>query len=157
MKKYDVLGCEMVRLDDVCYAVRKTKKAIEAAYGHRSADEKEGMRKACESIISCIFAEEIYQAKSQDEINAILEVRGDFIVMKSEEGKRMYFSLWKEKEAVITDDVRESMHFLYEGMAQHIAERLGDGWIVLDTCPAAYEDVRRLLAAIFREEDEDEE
>ena len=79
---------------------RKTKKAIEAAYGHRSADEKEGMRKACESIISCIFAEEIYQAKSQDEINAILEVRGDFIVMKSEEGKRMYFSLWKEKEAV---------------------------------------------------------
>lgn len=152
MKKYNVMGYEMVKLTDLCYGLRKTRKGIDSLYGRKSEAEKAGMRKAVENMARFVFAEEIRNAKDDDEIRAILEIKGDFVVYKAVDRRRrvfQYFEGYRDHEAVITDKASRAMHFAYEGMAEHVAEKIGDGWIVLDTCQAAYEDMERLLHAIF--------
>lgn len=153
MKKYNVMGIEMVRFDDLCYILRRAREHIDALYARRGEEEKKGMHEMCDSIVRHIFIEEIRQAESRDDVDAILEIPGDFILARRDGRKCSYFGLWEKGEAVITDKAGEAMHFLYEGMAQKTAERLGEGWMVLDTCPEACADAKRLLAAIFAEDD----
>ena len=59
MEKYNVMGCEMVKLTDLCYGLRKTRKGIDSLYGRKSETEKAGMRKAVENMARFVFAEEI--------------------------------------------------------------------------------------------------
>lgn len=158
MKKYNVMGHEMVKLKDLCYGIRRTRKRIDTLYAHRSEAEREGMRKACEDITRFVFIEEIRAAKNDDEIRTILEIKGDFVVYKAVGRRRrafQYFEGYRDHEAAITDKASRAMHFAYEGMAEHVAEKLGDGWIALDTCQAAYEDMERLLHAIFNDDGTD--
>ena len=152
MKKYNVMGYEMVKLTDLCYGLRRTRKEIDSPYGRKSEAEKAGMRKAVENMTRFVFAEEIRNAKDDDEIKAILEIKGDFIVYKTVDRRRRafrYFGGYVDHEAVITDKASGAMHFAYEGMAEHVAGKLGKDWGVCDTCQAAYEDMERLLHAIF--------
>lgn len=157
MKKYNVMGHEMVKLEDLCYGIRRTRKYIDSLYAHRSEAERDGMRKACEDITRFVFIEEIRAAKNDDEIEAILEIPGDFVVYKRGGTRRdfAYFGGYSNHEAAITDKASAAMHFAYEGMAEHVAEGLGKDWIVCDTCQAAYEDTKSLLSAIFDSDDKE--
>ena len=42
MKKYDVMGWEMVKLEDVCHAIRCVRKDIDRPYSNASDDKKIG-------------------------------------------------------------------------------------------------------------------
>lgn len=151
MKKYNVMGWEMVKLEDVCHAIRRTRNDIDRLYSNE--DRKEGMRDACEDIIRRIFIDEIRDATSPEEVDAILEMKGDFVVSKRDEDNSIiFFSAWDNGEAVTSRMAFKCMHFDYESKAREIAEKLGDGWIVVDTCQADYDEKKRLLNAIFGDE-----
>lgn len=151
MKKYDVMGWKMVKLEDVCHAIRATRNDID--WWYLNEDKKEGMRAACENIIRRIFFDEIRDATSPEEVNAILEMKGDFIVSKRDKDKgAIFFSAWDNGKAVTSRMAFKCMHFDYESKAKEVAERLGDGWIVVDTCQADYDEKKRLLNAIFDDE-----
>jgi hypothetical protein len=151
MKKYDVMGWEMVKLEDVCHAIRATRNDIDRLYSNE--DKKEGMRDACEDIIRRIFIDEIRDATSPEEVDAILEMRGDFVVSKRDKDNSIiFFSAWDNGEAVTSRMAFKCMHFDYESKAREIAEKLGEGWIVVDTCQADYDEKKRLLNAIFGDE-----
>lgn len=45
----------------------------------------------------------------------------------------------------------DGMVFTYEGMAQHVAEKLGEGWKVIDISQEACRKAERLMAAILAE------
>ena len=153
MKKYDVMGWEMVKLEDVCHAIRRTRNDIDWLHSNASEDEKKGMRDACEDIIRRIFIDEIRDATSPEEVDAILEMKGDFVVSKRDEDNSIiFFSAWDNGEAVTSRMAFKCMHFDYESKAREIAEKLGDGWIVVDTCQADYDEKKRLLNAIFGDE-----
>lgn len=159
MKKYNVMGHEMVKLEDLCYVLREARKKIDHTIAKKSEEEKKGMREMWESIARHIFIEEIRKAKDKDEVDAILEIPGDFIVYgKAGKGRYnlAYFGGYDKGEAVITPKASAAMHFAYEGMAEHVAEKLGEGWIVFDTCQAAQDDTNRLLSAIFDDNDDED-
>ena len=153
MKKYMVMGKEMVMLEDVCHMIRKLRKEIDAPYNMREEERKAGMREAYENIVRHIFIEEIRGAKNQDEIERILEMQGDFVVVRKDSGKKglSYFGGWTDGKAMVTTRSSECMHFDYESMADLTAERLGEGWMVVDTCPAEYEDNIRMLRSVLGE------
>lgn len=153
MKKYDVMGWEMVKLEDVCHAICCVRKDIDRPYSNASDDKKDGMRDACEDIIRRIFIDEIRDATSPEEVDAILEMKGDFVVSKRDEDNSIiFFSAWDNGEAVTSRMAFKCMHFDYESKAHEVAEQLGDGWIVVDTCQADYDEKKRLLNAIFGDE-----
>ena len=65
-----------------------------------------------------------------------------------------YFIEWRHGKPIIGQC--DGMVFTYEGMARHVAEQLGDRWLVVDVNPEACLQAERLLAAIFRDDDAEE-
>ena len=68
-------------------------------------------------------------------------------------GKREYLTFveWSNGAAVVQRQGR-GMVFTYRSKAEEIAEKLGEGWKVIDVSKEATEADKRLLKAIFGEE-----
>ena len=61
----------------------------------------------------------------------------------------LMFREWSNGIAVVGRDA--PMYFAFRGMAQKVAEKLGDDWRVMDMSPEACERTQRLMNAIFGE------
>ena len=82
---------------------------------------------------------------------AITEPKGSWAVYRQVGKDIWFFHEWYHGIPIISKD-NAMMIFTHEGMARKIAEKLGEGWDVIDTSREAYEKTGGLLAAIFGEE-----
>lgn len=151
MKKYDIMGYEMIKVRDMRYAIRKLRKRIDDNYRNFDADQRAMIQLAYNDVVKQIYLEELQNAESPEEIEAILEMPGDFVIYKKGEDKYdiTYFRAWDNGDPVFTRKPFQCMYFDYESVAKAVAERLGEGWTVLDASPEAHADRKRLLNAIF--------
>ena len=163
MKKYNIDGTVLVKLQDIKEILRDVRsKSKVDSFLFKGEEMQEGAQRAIEAVIRRIFIEELRKTESQEEEDAILEMTGDFIVFRKGASKYnvKYFSGWYDGEPVITDRAPRSIHFDYESKAEEIAEELkkrtGDEWSVCNMSQQAYEDNKRLLAAIFGPDEEGE-
>lgn len=159
MKKYNIMGYEMVKVRDIRHAIRKLRRGIERNYQNFDADKRAMVSLAYNDVVRQIYLEELREAKTPDEIRAILEMPGDFVVYKVGETRYdiEYFREWDNGKAVITRKPFQCMYFDYESMAKEVAERLGEGWEVLDASPEEHADRKRLLNVLFGTTDDDVE
>lgn len=150
MNKYDIMGYEMVEVRSIRHAVRRLRKTIGVRYSHLDKEQQAIVHSAYTDLVRVIYRDELKAAKTPDEIRAILEMPGDFIVAKRE-GKRdlTYFYMFEDGKPVFSKKPFRVMHFDYESKAREIAESLGEGWHVVDTDTEEYEENKRLLDAIF--------
>lgn len=157
MKKYNIMGYEMVKVRDIRHAIRKLRRGIEQNYQNFDADKRAMVSLAYNDVVRQIYLEELREAKTPDEIRAILEMPGDFVVYKVGETRYdiEYFREWDNGKAVITRKPFQCMYFDYESMAQNVAERLGEGWKVLDASPEEHNDRVMLLNVLFGTTDDD--
>ena len=158
MKKYDIMGHEMVEVRSIRHAVRRLRKTIEVRYSHLDKEQQAIVHSAYTDLVRVIYRDELKAAKTPDEIRAILEMPGDFIVAKRE-GKRdiSCFYGFEGGKPVFSKKLYLAMHFDYESKAREVAESLGEGWHAVDTDPEEYEDNKNFLDAIFDWKEEAEE
>lgn len=101
--------------------------------------------------------ERLEKAKTQRETHEEDEPAGSWMVYKAGSKPRefWYFIEWRKGKPIIGQC--DGMVFTYEGMAQHVAEKLGEGWKVIDISQEACKKAERLMAAIFAEPPKEEE
>ena len=158
MQKYDVMGHEMVKVRDIRHAIRKLRKGIKVTYKNFDKEKQAMVHLAYNDVVRQLYQEELKAAKTPEEIKAVLEMPGDFIVYKRDGKKKFaFFEAWDSGKAVITDRPYRCMTFDYESKAEEVAESLGEGWMVLDASPEAHRDTVRLWRAIFGETDDEPE
>lgn len=170
MKKFTINGRQYIRLSTLRHEIDRLKKTIDIRHGGFSDYQKNAMKVAYGDIIRFIYREELNEAlkhaHTPDEIRAvhqsIYDMPGDFIVCKKRKGKGdiSAFVEWASGGAVIGAP-EEAMIFSYESKAQEIAELLNDSeddehWTVVDMSEEAYEDAKRLLDAIFSDDETEE-
>ena len=157
MKKYDIMGNEMIKVRDMRHAIRKLRKMIDVNYKNFDEEKKAMVHLAYNDVVRQLYLEELKTAKIPEEIEAILEMPGDFIVYRKGENKYdiEYFSEWDHGEAIITRKPHRCMYFDYESKAKETADRLGDGWEVFDASPEAHEERKRLLNVLFGTTEDD--
>lgn len=156
MQKYNIMGFEMVKVDDLKHAIRVLRKQMKENWFNYSDEQKTAALSAYDDVVRQLYREELRGVESPEERAAILEMAGDFIVCKRDDDKRgiSYFSEWYNGEAIITNRAPKCMHFDYESKAEEVAERLGEGWVVHDTSEAEYENNKRMLKALLGETEE---
>lgn len=92
-----------------------------------------------------------------------VEVPSEYIVVNWDTKPHRFFAKWHKNPQggksvpCITENIGRAMVFAYEGMAEHIADQLGDGWRVLNVSKQEVEKAKKLLDALFREDEDDEE
>lgn len=157
MKKLVLGNKEFIALDDIKFALRNLRNNPEIWPGY-TEEQQTAVVTACNHIIRQIFLEDIKAAKTQFEIDAIVEMTGDFVVYKPiGKKKAVFFQEWKGGEAVFAEHGNEAMVFSYESKAKEIAENLGGEWRVCDIGRPACDYRKRLLAAIFQADDDFQE
>lgn len=166
MKKITINGRQYIRLSALRHEINKLKKTIDIRHGGFSDYQKNAVKVAYGDIIRAVYREEMEEAMKHahtpDEIRAIhksiYDMPGDFIVCKKTNGKGISaFVEWVSGGAVIGTP-EEAMIFSYESKAKEIAELLNDSeddehWTVVDMSEEAYEDAKRLLDAIFSDDE----
>ena len=161
MKKYEVMGYKMAKVEDVKWCIRNARKSIDLFGDNKSKEARDFARFILEIAIRNMYKDEIKAAKSEDEKENILEMTGDFIVSKIEEtGKNRsikYFGGFDSGEPIIEKWPYHAMHFDYESMAQQVAEKLGDGWNVIDCNYQEYEKDKSILNRLFSTDEEEAE
>ena len=159
MKKYDIMGHQMIKIRDLCHAIRILRNSIERIWSDWPEEKKAAYYDAYDGVVRRVFLEELKEAKTEEERDAILEMPGDFVVYKVGETRYdiEYFREWDNGKAVITRKPFQCMYFDYESMAKEVAERLGEGWEVLDASPEEHNDRVRLLNVLFGTTDDGEE
>lgn len=151
MKKYDIMGNEMIKVRDIRHAIRKLRKMIDVNYKNFDEEKRAIVQLGYNDVVRQLYLEELKAAKTPGEIEAILEMPGDFIVYKKGKDKYdiEYFESWENKQPVTTRKPQRIMYFDYESMAKRVAEILGDEWEVMDASPEAHADTQKLLNALF--------
>ena len=157
MKKTTINGMQYVAVREVREELRYLRKNIDTLYCNFDKEKRAMVHLAYNDVVRALYREELEAAKTPEEHKAIIEMPGDFMVIHKI-GNKQYeaFVEWRDKQAVI-GKLDEGMVFSYEGMAEHVAEMLGDGWEVFDASPEAHARVKRLMDAIFREDEDDGE
>ena len=149
MKKYNVMGYEMAKMEDVKWCIRNVRREIDSFGSHKSEEARDFAKFILELVVRNMFIDEIRAAKSDEEKENILEMTGDFIVAKCEgKGKDRtirYFGQFDNGEAVIERMPYRAMHFDYESKAKEIADYLGENWTVVDLNPQEYEHNKRMI------------
>lgn len=156
MKKYNVMGYEMVKVQDLRHTVRKLRRTVKERYNMFDAEKQAMIHLAYNDIVKQLYLEEFNKAKTPDEIRAVLEMPGDFVVYKKGEGKHDFsyvIGLGSSGKPVIGVNSDLALRFPYESEAKKVAKDIGEGWEVIDLTPGAYADEERLLKAIFGEEE----
>ena len=152
MKKTMIDGEFYVKLKDLRYAIRHLRRMIPANYRNFDEDHRAMVHLAYGDITKALYREELEKAHTPEEIRAVLEMPGDWMVVKRA-GKREYLAFveWSNGVAVVQRQ-GGGMVFTYRSKAEEIAEKLGEGWKVIDVSKEAAEADKRLLKAIFGEE-----
>lgn len=149
MKKYDVMGYEMAKMEDVKWCIRNVRREIDSFGSHKSEEARDFAKFILELVVRNMYIDEIRAAKSDEEKENILEMTGDFIVVKAEgKGKDRiirYFGQFDNGKAVIERMPYKAMHFDYESMAKQVAEQLGEDWTAVDLNPQEYECNKRMI------------
>lgn len=153
MKKYNINGTEYVTVKELRHVIRMLRRLIPTAYQRFDKDHQSMVHLAYNDVVRQLYLDELKAAKTPEEHEAILEMPGEFMVYKPGANNHrvdyQVFVEWRDGEPVTAHD--GGMIFGYESKAREIAERLGDGWTVIDVSQEAYEDAKRLLSAIFDE------
>lgn len=152
MKKIMIDGESYVKLKDLRYAIRHLRRMIPANYRNFDEDHRAMVHLAYGDITKALYREELEKAHTPEEIRAVLEMPGSWQVVKII-GKCEYlnFEEWSNGMAVVQKN-GGGMVFTYRSKAEEIAEKLGEGWKVIDVSKEATEADKRLLKAIFGEE-----
>lgn len=164
MKKLNINGKDYIKLETLREEIRHLRKDIPLLYGRFSKEEQAVVHLAYNDIIKVLYREELSKAKTPEDVEAIMEMPGDYIVFTSigtkKDRKYIYFAGFDKKEPTFTESKDEALWFDYESMAENIKnalkEKYGIEAIVMDMSDVAYERNQRLLKAIFSE-DEDEQ
>ena len=98
MKKYNVMGYEMVKVRDLRHTVRKLRRTVKERYNMFDAEKQAMIHLAYNDIVKQLYLEEFNRAKTPDEIRAVLEMPGDFVVYRGGKDRYdiTYFAGWDE-------------------------------------------------------------
>jgi hypothetical protein len=153
VKKYNVMGHEMAKMDDVKWCIRKARKDIDDLYENKSDDAKKLAHTILDDVIRMMYIDEFKAADTDEDRDAILEMTGNFIVVVSKgDGKEKdikYFEKYDNGNAVLTDKGYRAMKFDYESKANEVAESIGSDAYAMDLNPQEQEYYEMLLDAIF--------
>ena len=161
ISKYNIHGVEYVKLDELNELIRQMKrKASEGEEpGYICDDENERIAAMLAlNHLGAVLNKEKIEAKRIERLEAAAktgEKPGRYMVYKGGDGPReyWYFIEWRNAKPII--GMTDGAVFTYERMARGVAEQLGAEWKVVDVSPEACYDAERLMAAMFREDEED--
>jgi len=149
MYKLKINGQDYIKVRNIREEIRYLRKSIDTRYHNFDEDHRAMVHLAYNDIVRAIYQEELAAAKTPEEHAAIIEMPGDFIVVKGHmKGEFAGFLGWKDGNALI-GDINDSLFFDYESKAKEVAEQLGDGWWVMDMSMEEAERTRKFLSAIF--------
>ena len=156
MQKYNIMGWEMVKVDDLKHAIRVLRKRIKENWFNYTDEQKAAALSAYDDVVRQLYLDELKNEKSPEKRALILEMTGDFIICKRGESKHdvLFYGGVEEGTVIDTRRAANAVHFIYESKAKEIAERLGEGWVVHDTSEAEFEDNKRMLKALLGETEE---
>ena len=164
ISKYNLNGIEYVKLSELNELIKAMKRKCFDGTEPGYICEDIGERRAAmlslnhlEAVLNKEKAEQrmherLEKAKMQREAQEETdEPAGSWMVYKagSKPKEFWYFMEWRNGKPIIGQC--DGMVFTYEGMAQHVAEKLGEGWKVIDISQEACRKAKRLMAAIFAE------
>lgn len=156
MYKLKINGQDYIKVRNIREEIRYLRKSIDTRYHNFDEDHRAMVHLAYNDIVRAIYQEELAAAKTPEEHAAIIEMPGDFIVVKGhKKGGFAGFLGWEDGNALI-GDINDSLFFDYESKAKEVAEQLGDGWWVMDMSLEEAERTRKLLSAIFSPSDGEE-
>lgn len=135
--------------DGILCKLMKTRFEREEKEAAEKAAEK-AVKEAEEGAVAINDAEKLLHMGDADESD---EPKGSWMVYKpgKKRGDFWLFREWDDGDAVIGKD--GGMVFTYKGMAEHVAEKLGAGWVVIDVSQEACERANKLLDALFRDDE----
>lgn len=158
MKKYDIMGHQMVKVSELRWVIRRLRKDVPINYKNFDKEKQAMVHLAYNDIVRHLYLEELKAAESPEEIEAILEMPGTFVVyQKGDKGRTdiTFFSEFADGgKPVVTKKASRCMIFSYESKAQEVARSLGEDWKVMDASKEEYEANKRLLDAIFGDDDD---
>ena len=147
-----------IAVGELRYEIARLRKEIPLSYHNFTEKERAMVHLAYNDILRALYRDELREAQTPDEVREICDMEGDYAVIRgSKKDGFQRFVEWADKKPVIADGV-DGMVFSYKGMAEHVAETLneaypeyGADWRAQDISPWATADAKRLLAAIFEE------
>lgn len=77
---------------------------------------------------------------------------GEYMIVQTAQKPWECLVAMENGQPVFSTRMSEGMIFAYMETAVSMAERLGDGWHVIDVSQKAIQDAEKLLEAIFRED-----
>lgn len=176
ISKYTFHGIDYIKLDELNALLVQMKRDAREGTKPGYICEDEGKRIAAHGALNHLHAvlnKEKNEVKIHERVEQIRKAReareqardetedetGEYRVYR-DYGHRdiWFFRMWDNKRPVVGKG--DGMIFTYKGMAEHVAELLGDGWKVIDGGPKGQEEYRqnkRLLNAIFSHIDDEPE
>lgn len=164
IRKYNLDGIEYVKLEELNYLIRDMKRksmdGTEPGYICEDVDKRIAAMLSLNHLGAVLnkekteqkIRERLERAEKQTEPQEETdEPAGSWMVYKAGNKPRefWYFIEWRKGKPIIGQC--DGMVFTYEGMAQHVAEKLGEGWKAIDVSQEACRKAERLLAALFDE------
>lgn len=169
ISKYTFHGIDYIKLDELNALLVQMKHDVREGTKPGYICEDEGKRIAAHGALNHLHAvlnKEKNEVKIHERVEQIRKAReakervndatdekpGSYMVYKAV-GPRdyWYFREWENKLPVIGKS--GGMIFTYKGMAEHVAELLGEGWYCIDVSPEECYKAKKLLAAIFRDDE----
>ena len=160
ISKYNLNGIEYVKLEELNDLIRDMKRksidGTEPGYICEDMGERRAAMLSLNHLGAVLNKEKTEQKmherfeKEKEQMDAD-EPAGSWMVYKAGRKPRefWYFIEWRKGKAIIGQC--DGMVFTYEGMAQYVAEKLGEGWKVIDVSQEACKKAERLMAALFDE------
>lgn len=159
ISKYNLNGIEYVKLSELNELIKAMKRKCldgrEPGYICPDVYERRAAMLSLNHLEAVLNKEKteqkMHERLKQMEAQEEDEPEGSWMVYKAGSKPRefWYFIEWRKGKPIIGQC--DGMVFTYEGMAQHVAEKLGEGWKVIDISQEAYRKAERLMAAIFAE------
>lgn len=168
ISKYNLNGIEYVKLSELNDLIKAMKRKCidgeEPGYICEDMGERRAAMLSLNHLNAVLNKEKVEQkmherlekTKTQREAHEEDEPAGRWMVYKAGSKPRefWYFMEWRKGKPIIGQC--DGMVFTYEGMAQHVAEKLGEGWKVIDISQDAFKKAERLMAAIFADSPKEE-
>lgn len=164
ISKYNLNGIEYVKLTELNELIKAMKrKSLDGTEPGYICEDKGERRAAMLSLnhLEAVLNKENTEQKMHERLEKTKmqreaqeetdEPAGSWMVYKAGNKPREFwhFIEWRNGKPIIGQC--DGMVFTYEGMAQHVAEKLGEGWKVIDVSQEACKKAERLMAAIFDE------
>lgn len=85
-----------------------------------------------------------------------LEVPGEYMIVSKTKPYEC-FVMFDCGQPIFSTDLSKGMIFTFKEFAEHVTDKFGDEWHVIDVSQKALDDAKRLLKAIFSEDEDDAE